>query len=230
MDGDPGFSFSLREVLVALPAYGAAMALTYDVGFFYGIGIDYFTLFSLGEHIVFALEALPVAFMIALGVPCGIAAFGLGMRAEKAGAPWYKSETRRTVFLWVLLLAQLLLGLALLTQKNYFFAVCSLTLFLACMNAMLVPVAFMRLLVFSLSTAIGLIIAAFVLGIQNAESVIEQNAATHTLLVSGTAGKLTGHLIRSGDRGILFLNTETKTVTFLLWKEITQVQSIYAGQ
>jgi inner membrane protein involved in colicin E2 resistance len=40
----------------------------FDVGYFFGVGIDYFTLFSLSEHIGFALEALPVALAISIAM------------------------------------------------------------------------------------------------------------------------------------------------------------------
>jgi hypothetical protein len=56
------FAFgSLREFAVLVPVFGTAIAITYDVGFFWGLDINYFTLFSLIEHIVFAIEALPLA-------------------------------------------------------------------------------------------------------------------------------------------------------------------------
>jgi hypothetical protein len=54
------------KYLAYVPLLGAALALTFDVGVFYAIGIDFFTLFSLSEHIVFALQALPVALLILL--------------------------------------------------------------------------------------------------------------------------------------------------------------------
>ena len=53
--------FAIKDFFVLSPIIGTALALIYDVGYFYGVGISYFTLFSLSEHIVFALPALPVA-------------------------------------------------------------------------------------------------------------------------------------------------------------------------
>jgi hypothetical protein len=44
------------------------LAVTFDVGFFYAIEINFFTLFSLSEHVLFALQALPVAIVILLFV------------------------------------------------------------------------------------------------------------------------------------------------------------------
>ena len=35
----------VKEWAVTVPLIGAALAITYDVGFFHGIGLSYFTLF-----------------------------------------------------------------------------------------------------------------------------------------------------------------------------------------
>src|SRR5450631_341379 len=52
---------SIKELAIFVPIFGTAISITYDVGFFWGLDINYFTLFSLTEHIVVALEAMPVA-------------------------------------------------------------------------------------------------------------------------------------------------------------------------
>jgi hypothetical protein len=51
---DEGFP---KEALVLIPLIGSVLALTYDVGYFYGIDINFFTFFSVTEHLVFAIEA-----------------------------------------------------------------------------------------------------------------------------------------------------------------------------
>jgi len=55
----------LGDASVAVTAYGsllaALLAISYNVGYFLAIG-NSFTLFSISEHIVFALQALPLAF------------------------------------------------------------------------------------------------------------------------------------------------------------------------
>lgn len=57
-------TLSLDKFLPAIPLAGTALAVVFDVGYFWGIGIDFFTFFSLTEHIIFALEALPIAIAI----------------------------------------------------------------------------------------------------------------------------------------------------------------------
>lgn len=78
---------SVREWAVALPLFGAVLAITYDVGFFYGIGISYFTSFSLAEHILFAFQMIPVAFGIAIMIPTGVLSYWIGYRRAQAASP-----------------------------------------------------------------------------------------------------------------------------------------------
>ncbi|MBI5313368.1 MAG: hypothetical protein HZB28_09680 [Methylocystis sp.] len=47
-----------------ISAVAVSVAVTFNLGYFYGIDINLFTLFSLSEHILFAVEALPIAFII----------------------------------------------------------------------------------------------------------------------------------------------------------------------
>lgn len=56
---------SPKELVVLIPLIGTAIAMSYDVGYFWGIDINLFTLFSVTEHIVFALQAAPFALGVA---------------------------------------------------------------------------------------------------------------------------------------------------------------------
>lgn len=49
---------TLKFVTFAGPLLASSLAVTYDVGFFVGIGIGFFSFFSLSEHLVFALQSL----------------------------------------------------------------------------------------------------------------------------------------------------------------------------
>lgn len=53
-----------EKFLPVIPLAGTAIAIAFDVGYFYGIDINFFTLFSFTEHISFAFEAMPVAIVI----------------------------------------------------------------------------------------------------------------------------------------------------------------------
>jgi uncharacterized membrane protein len=42
--------------LAYIPLLGAAVAVTFDVGYFFALNLSFFTLFSLSEHILFAIQ------------------------------------------------------------------------------------------------------------------------------------------------------------------------------
>jgi hypothetical protein len=53
--------WSLKDGLVLVPFLASALALTWEVGYFLKIGDGSFGLFTLSEHITFAIQALPFA-------------------------------------------------------------------------------------------------------------------------------------------------------------------------
>jgi hypothetical protein len=57
--------WSVKEGLVLIPVLSSALALTWEVGYFLRIGGGSFGLFSLAEHITFAVQGLPVAIAVA---------------------------------------------------------------------------------------------------------------------------------------------------------------------
>src|SRR6476660_1090273 len=62
-----------KDFITLVPIFATALAIFYDVGYFYGFDINYFSFFTLNEHIVFALQALPVAILVcAISLPQGL--------------------------------------------------------------------------------------------------------------------------------------------------------------
>jgi hypothetical protein len=60
----PDFEIA-KDLLFLVPLLGTALAITYDVGYFSGINLYFFSFFSLTEHIGFALQAFPFALITA---------------------------------------------------------------------------------------------------------------------------------------------------------------------
>ena len=54
-----GSIFSPKELLLIIPLSCSALAITFDVGYFWGLDINLFTIFTLPEHVIFSVEALP---------------------------------------------------------------------------------------------------------------------------------------------------------------------------
>ncbi|MEA2818517.1 MAG: hypothetical protein QOJ86_521 [Bradyrhizobium sp.] len=65
MTGDEKSAFPVKELLVFVPAAGSAMALSWEVGSFLPIGGGSFMLFTLTEHLMFAVQALPATLVVA---------------------------------------------------------------------------------------------------------------------------------------------------------------------
>jgi hypothetical protein len=64
-----------QKLVTIVPMVAPAFAFAFVVGYFFAFDISWFPLFSLSEHIVFAIRALPiaigasVAFLITLTLP-----------------------------------------------------------------------------------------------------------------------------------------------------------------
>jgi hypothetical protein len=66
IESDEVYEKYLSRYIPYYPLIAATIAVSFDVGCFYAMDISFFTLFSFSEHIVFALEALPIALIILL--------------------------------------------------------------------------------------------------------------------------------------------------------------------
>jgi hypothetical protein len=247
MEKSDGFAVSARELLVALPILGTTLAITYDVGFFYGIDIGYFTLFSLAEHIVFALEAIPAAFVGALMVPMGIFSWQLGERAlEKARGP-ITAETpaeereriqarldarQKRMDRWHLSFSVCVLALGILLfiiSKELLFAPAAIVAGLYGLTGYVFPPKeYFRNPAYFAGTfyTIMFIVTAFSLGLFSAHRYVSDSPPTTSIAINGAIGELKGRLIRSGDRGVMFFDTNAKRVDFLMWGNIKGIQML----
>jgi hypothetical protein len=71
--------WAIKDMLIAIPFFASGLALTWEVGFFFVIKGGSFGIFTIAEHITFALQALPVAFVLAIAI--------VGMMAEHHRVP-----------------------------------------------------------------------------------------------------------------------------------------------
>src|SRR5262245_11662859 len=81
----------LKTVVLLLPLVGTLLAITFDVGYFTGIDIKYFSVFSLAEHIGFALQVAPLALIAAL-----VSAMTISF-ISKGGTKEFKAKTHKTI-------------------------------------------------------------------------------------------------------------------------------------
>src|SRR4051794_17340419 len=81
-----GNDVGLKDALVVIPLLASSLAITWEVGYFSRLGGGSFALFSLTEHIAFAVQALPLAIAVALMGALGMTAVGVGKFDIRGGA------------------------------------------------------------------------------------------------------------------------------------------------
>lgn len=235
-------SLSVKDLIVALPVFAGTLAITYDVGYFYGFDMGYFTMFSLAEHIVFAMQAIPVAFGVALTIPTGIVSFELGARKAQKETPaipgegtsveelkkiqaqvqaYFRKSQRELLFFSAIFTA---FGAVAMWFKYYLVGALAIVLGSAGVFAFVLPDIFLRRRAILAWYTVGLVVVGFFLGFQNARGILAETSAKHVITVSD--GELRGHLVRSGERGVLFYEPSSNKISFLVWGDVKRIQSV----
>jgi hypothetical protein len=233
---------SLKELAIMVPLAGVVLAVTYDVGFFYGIGIEYFTLFSLQEHILFALQVIPTAFVVALGVPSGILAYRAGARAVDKNTPplptgkvelaellsiqqkvraYFRMSQRWLLFYSVLFLA---FGSAVVALHQYFVGTIAIMSGIGGLIGYAIKGGNVPTVYFVLWYLVFYTCVSFALGFQVGWYALH-GTKSQEVIDTKNDGQLQATLIRSGDRGMLVFDPSTTGVRFLLWDNVKGFQS-----
>jgi hypothetical protein len=91
--------WSSRDLLTFAPVIATSFAFAFNVGYFWAIDIGWFALFSLPEHIVFALRALPIGIAASL-----IFVFGYNFPSHEKRPRWLSICSRWLWRAWFLFL------------------------------------------------------------------------------------------------------------------------------
>ena len=236
-----------KDSVIAIPVLGSAMAFSFDVGFFLGIDINYFTFFSLAEHIVFALQALPFALVGAFYCVNSLTFYNLGYRAGQkrsqnkslladsaASSVNPVSPLRRGAkiadktfdFMMKIFLLEIFSILMLcigVYQNNYYLELILLFFLLSIIPARIVNLQIFGQLEIILYAGIFMLALSLFFGwIQSRHQISFVQA---TSVISTEGGDILGRLIRSGDRGLLYLDVNNQNVIFYKWDVIKSVRS-----
>jgi hypothetical protein len=203
-----------KDYLVILPVIGTVSAVTFDVGYFYGIDINLFTLFSLSEHVLFSIEALPWTFAIVLVAPTFFATDFIPNMGR-----WFNENKRwRRVSKSVMLLLWILIGFLGFKFPATQIPLATAITIMAALGAYIAGPLDKPPLKY-LAGAFVVIACIFLLGYTLANLYVD-GEKMHTIETANT--KIDGRIIRSGERGMLFVDTQKK-ILFLKWSEITRV-------
>jgi di/tricarboxylate transporter len=160
--------WQIKEGLIIVPFLASALALTWEVGFFLRIKGSAFGLFTLSEHLTFALQALPLALLAAIGVVGGAVQSSLMDRF--ISRDWLRGSGGRLVLAVVSLM---MVGVAVHT---YFYSrsalLIAMALFALALAAVgtLAPILKQRRFLFLLMVVVGLFSCTFCVGIDSARN------------------------------------------------------------
>jgi hypothetical protein len=230
---------SLKELAVFVPVLGTAIAITYDVGFFWGLDINYFTLFSLTEHLVFALEALPIALSLSFVSTALFVTFKvadqrdnekiaremLSLTAQEQ-LEWLREEMarrRRSALMWAGI------SLAWTIAASFISALLSLIVLVVCVALYTVGLVFYTNILRSpfMVATYGVVVSlltTFAVGIDVQERFVRRGKVAHT--VSLEDSELKGRIVRAGDRGILFYEPGSQEITFVRWEAVKRIRTV----
>jgi hypothetical protein len=209
-DQKPDGVFSPKDYVVLLPVLASAMAVTYDVGYFGALDISYFSFFSLSEHIVFAIQALPFAIIAAMAVLYVTNFWMARLRPLKL-------KPSVTTILVVLTIGTIVGAVVLFITGPV-----SIGLFVLCIPIMFALGYYEAPSQFMLAAALGTtLLVSFGIGFDDGSRRTLRRDISHVLAT--TSGDLRVKLIRSGESGILFYNVSTQLIEFLRWEEIKRI-------
>jgi hypothetical protein len=158
------------KLIPQLPILGGLLAISYDVGYFWGADITYYSLFSLTEHLVFATQALPLAVIATVSyilITAVIERYRSAITPHTASAEDRKSKRRfpigRTIAIWIVQAFIALMAIFFLLNGKYDLATAYGLLFALFMSIILTPKE--RLLRYSpIVFMITLVLGAFSFG------------------------------------------------------------------
>ncbi|MGE0565679.1 MAG: hypothetical protein AB7O50_14315 [Pseudolabrys sp.] len=242
----------LIATIAIFPICGGIVAVSYDVGYFSGLDISLFTFFDLSEHLTFAFEAIPFAFLLTLFVFTLIVAlgyfatfkvalsgfydwaFGSGREwavAVKAGAffsQFFRVPRRRKIaFILFFILAALAVPLSWKILDDIFegrpILFVSLVIALVCSPYIFFSNRIFRVMALSWGVLVVATLLAFFVGL-NASSQVLNGDSEHIIRLKNL--DISGTVLRSGSRGILIVREDRKQLSFLRWDEIREIITV----
>ena len=235
----------IKLTTVGAPLLATSLAIFYDVGFFYAINPGFFTFFSVTEHLVFALQALPFALIPALWVLTMAMMLFIGdriilktrqelieqvpkMSPDERATMLQKATKKIRLTNWgflVTVVINLALAVFLIRIGSYAMALAAV---FACFWVFLFDwplnsMPFERRLLFGVVCLSVLWGMAFALGYERGEAVI--NSEPRETVTIGDDG-IPSRLVRVGERGVLFVVSNEKKTRFARWDDVKSIETI----
>jgi hypothetical protein len=238
-DADRTSNLWKDSYLAYIPLLGAAVALTFDVGYFFALNLSFFTLFSLSEHILFAIQSFPIALAVLLF--CLIAA-GIFLNAPflwnrpTPAAPVDPHQLHgvrliiASVIFALLFLAPLLVFVFYLLYSTPIITPLAMEIFMGLGGWFFIPDPYNRaftaavtvLFVLTFSFFIGYSFAASATTTADPNNIFQPGIWTINLK---NGSPINGRIIRAGERGVLIYDPASDRLRFLMLEGISSIEA-----
>jgi hypothetical protein len=215
--------WSLKDVLVAIPFVASTLALTWEVGYFLKIGGGSFGLFSLTEHITFAIQALPFAL--------GLTTFAVVMWFVKMKMGPSLSIKKRGITLFVI-------GALTGAFMTVHYAVApdrvdvgeAILIIMTAIPFSLVIVVSRQQLTSWIAICLGssaAFVLAYAFGVQSARSQIFSTRSLNIIKISekgkDAEREIKARIMRTGERGVLYFDPATQSFSLMPWESVKRI-------
>jgi hypothetical protein len=223
--------------LAYIPLLGAAVAVTFDVGYFFALNWSFFTLFSLSEHILFAIQAFPIALGIIL---FSLIAAGIFLNLPflwQTPPPVPPSKQLHGLLLIIavtfltLLAAGLTFVLFYLLYSTPIMIPLTIELFMGLGGLVFINDPYWRAFIATVAVLFLLTFSFFVGYLFSASAITSAEPNNLFQLGVGTinlknGAPINGRIIRSGERGVLIYDRVSDRLRFLLWDGISSIEAL----
>ena len=223
-----GANISVKELALLLPTVLAALAVTYDVGYFTAMDGRLFTFFSLTEHLVFALQSLPL--IVALLLLVVILNFtGLLLQYKKIptreDVERYKRQGGWMSRPWPMILVGVFVFATL-------FQLFMLNLRALAMYAILAGIISAAWIMARINVLLPAIVAAFLVSFLAGMDIAKLdriNANVKHLVEMSDGQRNAVRVIRAGERGLVVYDPTSKQYRFMRWDGIKTIETEYGN-
>jgi hypothetical protein len=222
-------SLETKDAFLALPFLGSAIAVSWEVGSFIPIGLGAFGLFSLAEHLSFAMAALPLGLTFAALLPVIMSAARTAIRqvarAKIERRPTTSAQIRAGIAAGVVLFVVLGIGIAAFGAyaKSAMMLILSFVTFAIALTLALHPPSIMQssrqMLVAGAAFALLFAMAA------GTDQTLLLLRDPEQVAVNATIGDTSREvvLLRSGERGLLLYEIGTRRFLFEKWANVKEL-------
>lgn len=221
---------SFERMTAVIPLMTLGLAITFDTGYFWGLDINFFTLFSLSEHLVFAMQAVPFVLAIILisflTLPLFVRLLLLPAESEET----IKQSKKRfwlTVGFYAFLILQIVF--LYLTGESAFLVAAIFFLALTVAIEFVPRVAWQqfgnyRNYVLAVYMLTSTLLFSFAFGYTEGNGYLnEKGYHPHSVSLKGSGLPISGRIVRSGERGILFIEYKSNVLRFFRLDEVLYI-------